>query len=63
MRCCDCEFRKDCSSANTNESCFSRCLIREDKFRQKGAETSLEILAALKDIRTDLQAVYRKIGK
>ena len=63
MKCCDCEFRKDCSSASTDKEYFSRCFIREDKFRQKGVETSLKILDALKDIRKELQTIYRKIGK
>ena len=35
MRCCDCEFRKDCKDEDTVLTAFVRCSVREEKLKQK----------------------------
>ena len=35
MRCCDCEFRKDCRNEDTVLTAFVKCNIREKKLKQK----------------------------
>lgn len=35
MRCCDCEFRKECNEQDTVLTCFVKCNIREEKLKQE----------------------------
>lgn len=38
MRCCDCEFRKECRDVDTVLTCFVKCNIREKKLKQKAEQ-------------------------
>lgn len=38
MRCCDCEFRKECRDEDTVLTCFVKCNIREEKLKQKAEQ-------------------------
>lgn len=41
MRCCDCEFRKECKDIETVLTAFAGCNIREQKIKQREAEHEL----------------------
>lgn len=38
MRCCDCEFRKECRDEDIVLTCFVKCNIREEKLKQKAEQ-------------------------
>lgn len=38
MRCCDCEFRKECRDEDTVLTCFVKCNIREEKLKRKAEQ-------------------------
>ena len=38
MRCCDCEFRKECRDEQTILTCFVKCNIRDKKLKQKAEQ-------------------------
>ena len=41
MRCCDCEFRKECRDEDTVLTCFVKCNIREEKLKQEVIDVTL----------------------
>ena len=38
MRCCHCEFRKECRDEDTVLTCFVKCNIHEEKLKQKAMQ-------------------------